>query len=143
GLYAAAYYRGTSLDDTLFTVMMSPNPDLSLAEAEAALDGAIASFFEDGIDEDRLASLKRQRKAAEIYRQDNIDGLARYYGEALTSGLTLADIEAWPEIVQAVTSDDIMAAARDVFDRKRAVTGWLSAPSSPDSSASQTQEVSQ
>jgi len=29
--------------------------------------------------------------------------------------------------LQAVTADDVMAAARDVLDRRRSVTGWLMA----------------
>ena len=60
-----------------------------------------------------------------IYAEDDIDGLARRYGEALTTGLTVEDVEAWPDILAAVTEEDVMAAARQVFDRRRAVTGWL------------------
>ena len=40
-------------------------------------------------------------------------------------GLTVADVQAWPDILQAVTEEDVIAVARDVFDKRRAVTGWL------------------
>ena len=43
----------------------------------------------------------------------------------LTSGLTIADIEAWPDILQAVTEEDIIAAAKRVCDRRKAVTGFV------------------
>ena len=57
-------------------------------------------------------------------------GLANRYGSGLTSGLTIEDIDAWPDILQAVTGDDIIAAARKVFDRRKAVTGHVSKTSS-------------
>jgi zinc protease len=46
----------------------------------------------------------------------------------LAVGLTVQDVQDWPDILQSVTEDEIMAAAAEVFDRKRAVTGWLQAP---------------
>jgi zinc protease len=56
-----------------------------------------------------------------------VTGLARSYGRALTSGLTIADVHDWPDILQSVTAEDIVAAARDVFDAKNSVTGWVMA----------------
>ncbi len=54
--------------------------------------------------------------------------LADRYGRALTSGLTVEDVQAWPDILQDVTPEEIVAAAREVLDRDRAVTGFLTAP---------------
>ena len=42
-----------------------------------------------------------QFRASEIYNRDNTQGMANAYGRALTSGLRLEDIYAWPDIVQA------------------------------------------
>jgi zinc protease len=35
------------------------------------------------------------------------------------------DVQDWPAALQAVTPEDVMAAAHKVLDRKQAVTGWL------------------
>ena len=51
--------------------------------------------------------------------------LARWYGEALATGLTVADVEAWPARMEAVTTDAVAAAARQWLDKRRAVTGFL------------------
>ena len=51
--------------------------------------------------------------------------LARRYGNALTTGLTIEDVRAWPEVLQSITADEIVEAARKVFDRKQSVTGYL------------------
>ena len=50
--------------------------------------------------------------------------LAHWYGTSLTTGMSLADIEAWPERIEAVTAADI-AAVLPLLDRRRGVTGYL------------------
>ncbi|MCB2126587.1 MAG: insulinase family protein [Rhodobacteraceae bacterium] len=124
-IYTNASYDGTSYDDTIFGLAVVPAEGVGLAEAEAAMDGVIADFLKNGVDADQFARVKTRMKAAMVYAEDDIDGLARRYGEALTTGLTVADVEDWPDVLAAVTEDDVLAAARQVFDRRRAVTGWL------------------
>lgn len=127
-VHASAFYSGTSLDKTTFGLIIVPTPDRTLEQAEAALDTAIAEFMEEGVDEAHLARIKRQVRAAQIFAEDNVGALARRYGTALTSGLTIADVDAWPDVIEAVTADDIMAAANKIFDRSQAVTGYLTKP---------------
>lgn len=120
-----AFYDGISLDPDTFGLYILPGPDITPELAESALDEAVAQFLKTGVDADHLARIKRQIKAAEIYARDSLSGQARRYGAALTSGLTVADVEAWPDILQTVTADDIMQAAYKVFNLKTSVTGWL------------------
>lgn len=124
-VYSGAFYRGVALDDTTFDVIVVPSPGVSLEDAEAAMDRALAAFMRDGIDPEQLERIKMQLRAQQIYARDDADGVARRYGRALTSGLTVADVQAWPDILQAVTAEDIMAAAEEVLRQGTAVTGWL------------------
>lgn len=130
-IYTSARYDGTSYDDTTFNIAVVPAEGVSLAEAEEALDGVLADFLKSGVDADQFERVKTRIRAAMIYSEDDIDGLARRYGEALTTGLTIADVEAWPDILDAVTEADVMDAAAGVLDRKRAVTGWLMRDEAP------------
>jgi len=98
-----------------------------LQQAEAALDAAVADFIETGVDAEQLERIKGQYRASQIYARDSVTGLAQSYGRALTSGLTIADVQDWPDILQSITADDIIAAARDVFAAKNSVTGWVMA----------------
>jgi zinc protease len=123
--YTGAFYRGVSLDDTTFTLIVVPQPGVSLQDAEDAMDEAIERFMREGVDAEQLARIKLQIRASEIYARDDVDAIANRYGQALTSGLTVADVKAWPDILEAVTAEDIQQAARDVFDRRASVTGWL------------------
>ncbi|MEP3332701.1 pitrilysin family protein [Sedimentitalea sp.] len=124
-VYTGAFYSGTSLDDTTFDLVIVPSRGVSLADAEAALDETIAEFMRGSVDEEQLDRVKMQLRASQIYARDNVDGIANRYGRGLTSGLTIEDIQAWPDILQAVTPDDIMAAARETFQPEASVTGWL------------------
>jgi len=124
-VYTSAYYDGLSLDTSTFGLVIVPKPGVTLAEAETAMDAVVAKFLRDGVDPAAFARLRTQLRADQIYARDDVDGLANDYGAALTSGLTVADVQAWPGVLQAVTPDDVMAAAREVLDRRNSVTGWL------------------
>ncbi len=124
-VFTGAYYSGTSLDDTTFDFVIVPAPGVTLEDAEAALDRVIGEFLETGVDPEQLDRIKMQIRASQIYARDSVDSLANQYGRALTQGLTVEDVQAWPDVLQAVTAEDVMAAARDVFNRKTSVTGYL------------------
>lgn len=124
-VYTGAGYNGSSLDASTFTLSVAPSQGVSLSQAEAAMDEAIADFLANPIDPDQLDSLRTQLRASEIYAMDNVQGLARRYGAALTQGLTIEDVQAWPQILQQVTQADIKAVAAKVLNRDQSVTGWV------------------
>ncbi len=124
-VWAGSYYRGTTLDDTTFDVIVVPGPGVSLDDAEAAMDETLASFIEDGVDPEQLARIKQQLRASQIYARDDVDSIGNRYGRALAVGLTVEDVQAWPDVLQAVTEEDVIAAAKGVFDKRASVTGWL------------------
>lgn len=127
-VYSGAFYSGISLDRTTFDLIVVPGPDVSLQEAEDAMDAAMADFMKDGVDAEQLERIKLQLRAQQIYARDDADGVANRYGAALASGLTVADVQAWPDVLQAVTADDIMKAAAKVLRIEGSVTGWLTKP---------------
>ena len=127
-VYTGAFYRGLSFDDTTFGLIIVPSEGRSLMQAEADLDQVLAAFMVEGVDQDQLARIKMQIRASVIYADDSTQALARRYGAALTAGLTVDDIQAWPEVLQSVTPSEIMDAARGVFDMRNSVTGWLMKP---------------
>ncbi|WP_037313626.1 M16 family metallopeptidase [Ruegeria halocynthiae] len=124
-VYAGAFYRGVSLDDTTFDLLVVPAEGVSLQEAEDAMDQTVADFIAEGVNEEDLDRIKMQLRAAQTYARDNVDGIGNRYGRALTSGLTIEDVQAWPDVLQAVTGDEIIAAAREVLQPETSVTGWL------------------
>nr|WP_052418017.1 pitrilysin family protein [Pseudooceanicola atlanticus] len=146
-VYTSAYYGATNLDDTTFGFVIVPSEGISLEEAEQALDDTVAQFIEDGIDSEQLDRIKMQMKASQIYARDNVQSIARRYGSGLTQGLTIEDIQAWPDILQNVTEEQILAAADSVLNIDRSVTGYLlpprAEPASSEPTSNATEEVSQ
>ncbi|MEE9453526.1 MAG: pitrilysin family protein [Paracoccaceae bacterium] len=120
-----AFYSATALDLDNFGVYVMPAPGISLQEAEDALDGVLQDFIENGPDADQLIRIKTQIRAAEIYALDDQTGLAERYGAALSIGLNVEDIAAWPDVLAAVSAQDVQDAARAVLDINKSVTGWL------------------
>ncbi|MFK7754868.1 MAG: M16 family metallopeptidase [Sedimentitalea sp.] len=124
-VYSGAFYSATSLDDTSFDVIVVPAAGVSLQDAEDAMDVALGQFIETGVDVDQLERIKMQLRAQQIYARDNVDGIANRYGRALSVGLTVEDVQAWPDVLQAVTPEQIIAAAKQVLQPEASVTGWL------------------
>lgn len=124
-IYVGAHYSGTSVDIGSFGLTILPPPDVTLEQAETALDAAVESFLQEGIDPEHFKRLKTQLRASRIYAEGNVENIARQYGQELTVGLTIDDILAWPNILDAVTQEDVMTAAKQVFNKDNAVTGWL------------------
>ncbi len=89
------------------------------------MDRVLEEFLAEGVDPEQFERIRTQLRAAEIYARDNVDGLARRYGGALASGLTVADVQVWPEVLQSVTPEDVLEAARMVLDRRQSVTMWV------------------
>jgi zinc protease len=127
GLAAGAmcHYQAMMLDPTTFRIYATPRPGVDLDALEAGLDGEIARLLEGGVAADEVARTKQRMLADAIYSRDSLSGAARILGVALTSGLGVEDVEAWPARIRAVTPEQIDAAARHVLDRRHSVTGRL------------------
>jgi zinc protease len=127
-VYSAAFYDGGGIDDGTFGLIVMPSPGVTLEAAEAEMDKVLDAFLAKGPDPAALERIRTQIRAGEIYARDDVESLARRYGQGLSIGLALDDIETWDDALSAVTEADIMAAARTVLDRRNAVTGWLTQP---------------
>ncbi len=122
---ANAGYQGTSLDPTQFSISVSPKPGVAFSQIEQVIDSVIADVGQNPVRSEDLERVKTQLIAEAIYAQDNQATLARWYGGALTTGLSIADIRSWPDRIRAVTAEQVSAAARKWLDKKRSVTGYL------------------
>jgi len=122
---AGAHYMGTALDETRFFVYAIPAPGVTMQALDGAVDNVLASLIARGVDAGALERAKTRLVADAIYAQDSQATLARWYGSALATGLAMEDITRWPARIEAVSAEQIVAAARKYLDRRRAVTGYL------------------
>ncbi|WP_439098845.1 M16 family metallopeptidase [Bradyrhizobium yuanmingense] len=122
---ASASYSSISLDPTQFAISAAPKPGVSFSELEQAVDGVLANVAQNPIRAEDLERVKTQLIAEAIYAQDNQAVLARWYGGALTTGLSIEDIRSWPDRIRAVTAEQVRAVAQKWLEKKRSVTGYL------------------
>ena len=128
---AGAAYQGTSLDPTQFSISVSPKSGVEFATVEQAVDNVIADVAKNPVPPEDLERVKTQLIAEAIYAQDNQATLARWYGGALTTGLSIEDIRSWPDRIRAVTAEQVRAAAQKWLEKKRSVTGYLIKDTTP------------
>lgn len=122
---AGSFYRGIAVDQTTFRLFASPRPGVEMAALEAAINAEIERVLVDGVSANELARRRQRMLAEATYARDSLGGAARTFGSALTVGLSVEDIEAWPTRIAAVTPEQVHAAARHVLRRERSVTGLL------------------
>ena len=121
---AGASYDGYNRDAGEFSVYAVPRPGVSLEALEKAMDQVLATTMANPPAAADLARAKTGLVASVTYRRDSQYALASAYGQALTIGLTVDDVNEWPARIRAVTAEVVQKAARSL-SRKEAVTGYL------------------
>jgi zinc protease len=119
-----AGYDGYNRDAGEFSVYAVPRPGVSLEALEKAMDQVLASTAANPPAATDLARAKTGLVASVTYRRDSQFALASAYGQALTIGLTVDDVNEWPARIRAVTAAGVQKAAQSL-SRKEAVTAWL------------------
>jgi zinc protease len=121
---AGSWYMGDAVDRTRFAVYAIPRAGVDLKRIEQATEKAIADLA-NGIDAKELARTKTRLIAEAVYARDSQATLARIYGSTLAVGGTLDDVREWPDRIDGVTAEDVIAAARTWLSPRSAVTGYL------------------
>lgn len=122
---AGSHYSPDSLGPSQFTIYASPRPGLTVKDMETAVDAEIAKIMTHGVTDDEVARAKRRMRASSVFARDSFQAAARILGGALAAGLTIEDVEAWPDRIAAVTVAQVKAAAEHVFVKKQSVTALL------------------
>jgi zinc protease len=122
---AGGWYNGSGLDASEMGIFGSPKPGVTLSQLEGAVDAVIDDVAATGVTAEDVERAKNRMIADAIYAQDNQATMARWYGTALTTGMTVESVQGWPDRMRAVTVDAVNAAAKAWLDKRRSVTGYL------------------
>ena len=122
---AGASYDGDARNAGAFSVFATPRPGVSLAEVEHAVDAIVAGFAKAPPSAADLAHIKTQLVAGDVFRRDNQLDLASAYGRALAIGQSIADVESWSRRIEAVTAEDVRAAAATELVPRESVSLYL------------------
>ncbi len=122
---AGAGYSGNSLDQTTFDLYATPREGVEMSTLERSIDEEIARVIIEGVSADEVDRAKTRMQASAVYARDSLQGGARTLGSALSTGQSVADVEAWPSRIASVTVEQVVEAARAVLRLERSVTGEL------------------
>ena len=121
-------YNPVAVDLATFGLYAVPRGDVDLADVEKAVDEQIAKVVDDGVTQDELDRAKQKLLDSAVFARDSLSAGARVLGQSLAVGLTVDQVESWPDRISAVTVDQVNEAAKRVFNDKQSVTGWLMPP---------------
>jgi len=124
-LSAGAYYGADERGPSRFTLYAAPKPGVSMETLESKIEEELAKLLEGGITPSELKRAKKRMQAQAIFARDSLSGGARTLGAALAAGLTVEDVETWPDRIGAVTVEQISAAAKAILKDIRSVTSYL------------------
>ncbi len=118
----------TQLRGGLLNVFIILNPGRSAAEAQSVFQSTLDSVLRSGFDPDLVLAAKRLTMAERLYSGDSIDGIGDLAG--YTYGIVGERISDEDNRLAALTSDDLLAAARKYLSRPT-VVGHLTPNESP------------
>lgn len=118
-------YSPTSYDLGSIGMGASPAAGVPMDKLEAALEAELQKLLDKGVTDEEVATAKKRMLAEAAYARDSLTGPAQTLGAALATGQTIDDVESWPVRIDAVTADQVNAAARAVLGKTNHVTGLL------------------
>ena len=125
---SGADYQGGGLDSGRLSLLALAAKDKTPQQLEQAIDDVVARVVAEGATAEELDRAKQAIEVETVFASDSQERLARRYGEALATGRSVADVEAVPGRVAAVTLADIKRVAATYLVARQAVTGVLVRP---------------
>jgi len=122
---AGGWYADSGLDSGRIGFYAIAGEENTPEEMTAAMDDVVKDLRENGVTQDELDRARTGLLAEYVYNSDSISRMARQYGWRLSVGLSLDDVEAWPDRIKAVTVNDVRNVARKYLVDENAVTGIL------------------
>jgi zinc protease len=122
---AGANYDGHNRGPSELMIFAVPRQGVSFSTLETAIDQVLATLNRAPPETGEFERAKTKLVADYTYEHDNQFLLAQDYGQGLSIGLTIADIEDWPNRIRAVTAPDIRNVAQHFLIPQQSVTGLM------------------
>ncbi|MGE0854310.1 MAG: M16 family metallopeptidase [Hyphomicrobiaceae bacterium] len=122
---AGGWYSGNGLDSGSLAVYAVAANGVPLDKLEAGIDRVLHELREKGVTPEELERAKKGLIADFVYESDSQTALSRRYAEGALLGLSIEQVDSWPNVIRKVTVEDVKRAAAQHFDIRRSVTGTL------------------
>jgi zinc protease len=122
---AGGWYSDSGLDSGRLGFYSVAAEGVTADELDKAIGGVIAELREEGVTQEELDRARASYIADFVYTSDSQSRMARHYGWRLATGMTVTDVEEWPDRLKRVTVEGMRDVARKYFVDKNSVTGYL------------------
>jgi len=122
---AGAWYNPTSRGPSSFGFYGAPLPGGDIGAIEAAIEVEVEKLLRDGVTEEEVQRAIARLQAEAVYARDSLRAPAQVLGGGMVIGMSVEEIEAWPERIGAVTAEAVNAAARAVLAGEASMTTLL------------------
>jgi zinc protease len=113
---ANAHYNTDTLDPDRFTVSVTLAPGADPLKLRTAVGQHIQALVNQGISDEELENAKRDLIAALAFARDGNDSCVEAFTK-LALGLSVEEIEAWPDRIRAVSKEQVQEAAKAVLGK--------------------------
>ncbi|MEE2920599.1 MAG: pitrilysin family protein [Pseudomonadota bacterium] len=116
----ASTFAWTTLhDEGPAVISASPAPGVPLDELEAAIMAEVEKVLEEGFTDAEVERARNKLAAQAIYARDSQSYMANTFGSTLALGGSVEDVLNYPDGMRAVTTEQAIAAVRQVFGPDR------------------------
>ncbi len=122
---AGGWYSDSGLDSGRLGFYAIAAEKVTAEALDRAISDVVDELKQNGVTQAELDRARASYLAEFVYTTDSQSRMARHYGWRLATGMSVADVEAWPDRLKQVTVDDIREAARKYLVDKNSVTGYL------------------
>jgi zinc protease len=122
---AGGWYSDSGLDSGRLGFYAIAAENVGAEALDKAISAVVEELKQTGVTQAELDRARASYIAEFVYTSDSQSRMARHYGWRLATGMSVADVEAWPDRLKQVTVDDIREAARKYLVDKNSVTGYL------------------
>ena len=122
---AGGWFSDSGLDSGRLGFYAIAADGVTADETDAAIKGVIEEIRADGVTQEELDRARKSYIAEFVYTQDSQSRMARHYGWKLAMGMSIEDVDAWPDRLRKVTVKDIKAVAQKYLVDKNSVAGFL------------------
>ena len=122
---AGGWYSETDRGPGTIGAYAQPAEGHDIADVEAAVRAVLSDVLENGVQEDEVTRAVQRLQDGAASARDSLMGPAQVIARGLTIGLSLEEIEGWPEQISKISADDVNAAARAVLSKPGELTTHL------------------
>ena len=121
---------GTNYDpdargDAMFTIALTPRNTKLTKNLEKALHDVLQELAAQGLTDKVVSDAKQRLQRSAIFARDSLMMPGYAFGMALSTGHTVADVEAWPDYIKSVNVEDVNSALRDLVANTHNIVGVL------------------